>query len=71
VNTKLDVPTDLVEEARRYLGFKSRTDTVVLALRELVRREQNLRGLGPMEPLPGGDPDAEREAFRRRLTGGG
>jgi Arc/MetJ family transcription regulator len=70
VNTKLDVPTALVEEARRYLGFKSRTDTVVLALRELVRREQNARGLGAIEPPAGTDPESEREAFRRRLTGG-
>ncbi len=28
----------LVEEARKALGFKSKTDTVVHALREVVRR---------------------------------
>jgi Arc/MetJ family transcription regulator len=31
---------DLVDEARDALGFKSKTDTVVLALRELVRRRR-------------------------------
>ena len=37
----------LVEEARTALGFKSKTDTVVLALRELVRRRRldELKGL--------------------------
>jgi Arc/MetJ family transcription regulator len=40
MRTTLDLPEDLVEEARRSLGFKSKTDTVVLALRELVRRDR-------------------------------
>ena len=34
------IPADLVEEARSALGFKSKTDTVVLALREVVRRSR-------------------------------
>jgi hypothetical protein len=29
-----------VEEARRLLGFKSKTDTIVLSLRELIRRKR-------------------------------
>lgn len=40
MRTTLDLPEDLVNEARRTLGFKSKTDTVVLALRELVRRRR-------------------------------
>ena len=40
MRTTLDLPEDLVDEARRSLGFKSKTDTVVLALRELVRRRR-------------------------------
>jgi Arc/MetJ family transcription regulator len=36
----LDLPVDLVENARRSLGFKSKTDTVVFALREVVRRSR-------------------------------
>lgn len=40
MRTTLDLPDALVDEARRALGFKSKTDTVVLALRELVRRRR-------------------------------
>lgn len=31
---------ELLEEARETLGFKSKTDTIILALRELVRRRR-------------------------------
>ena len=37
MRTTLDLPEDLLEEARTTLGFKSKTDTVVMALRELAR----------------------------------
>jgi hypothetical protein len=40
MRTTLDLPSELVDEARSVLGFKSKTDTVVLALRELVRRRR-------------------------------
>ena len=40
MRTTLDLPADLVEEARNVLGFKSKTDTVILALREVVRRSR-------------------------------
>jgi Arc/MetJ family transcription regulator len=40
MRTTLDLPLELLEEARHALGFKSKTDTVVLALRELVRRRR-------------------------------
>jgi Arc/MetJ family transcription regulator len=40
MRTTLDLPDGLVEEAQRVLGFKSKTDTVVLALREVVRRDR-------------------------------
>lgn len=40
MRTTLDLPDDLLEEARTALGFKSKTDTVVMALRELVRRRR-------------------------------
>ena len=40
MRTTLDLPAELVDEARSILGFKSKTDTVVLALRELVRRSR-------------------------------
>ena len=40
MRTTLDIPEDLLEEARRLLGFKSKTDTVIQSLRELVRRRR-------------------------------
>ena len=40
MRTTLDLPEELLEEARTALGFRSKTDTVVLALRELVRRRR-------------------------------
>lgn len=40
MRTTLDLPSELLEEARTALGFKSKTDTIVLALRELVRRHR-------------------------------
>jgi hypothetical protein len=40
MRTTLDLPEALIDEARRVLGFKSKTDTVVLSLTELVRRRR-------------------------------
>ncbi len=40
MRTTLDIPEKLIEEARRLLGFKSKTDTVVLSLQELIRRRR-------------------------------
>jgi Arc/MetJ family transcription regulator len=40
MRTTLDLPAELVDEARSVLGFTSKTDTIVLALRELVRRRR-------------------------------
>ncbi len=40
MRTTLDVPAGLIEEAQRILGFKSKTDTVVLSLREVIRRKR-------------------------------
>jgi Arc/MetJ family transcription regulator len=47
MRTTLDIPDDLLNEARRLLGFKSKTDTVILSLRELIRRRriEELKGL--------------------------
>ena len=38
MRTTLDLPEELVDRAREVLGFKSKTDTIVYALREVVRR---------------------------------
>lgn len=40
MRTTLDLPDDLLSEAQRLLGFKSKTDTVVLSLTELIRRRR-------------------------------
>ena len=40
MRTTLDLPEPLVEEARQLLGFKSKTDTIVVALQELIRRKR-------------------------------
>jgi Arc/MetJ family transcription regulator len=40
MRTTLDIPAALIEEARQLLGFKSKTDTVVLSLQELIRRRR-------------------------------
>lgn len=40
MRTTLDIPEDLLEEARNLLGFKSKTDTVILSLQELIRRKR-------------------------------
>ena len=40
MRTSLDLPEALMEQARTAVGFKSKTDTVVFALREIVRRQR-------------------------------
>jgi len=47
MRTTLELPDVLLEEARTSLGFKSKTDTVVYALREVVRRHRadELKGM--------------------------
>jgi hypothetical protein len=53
MRTTLDLPADLVEEAMAMLRFKSKTDTVVHALQELIRRRrlEELKGLAGRVPL--------------------
>jgi hypothetical protein len=50
MRTTLDIPAGLVEEARDAIGFKSKTDTVVFALKEIVRRSQ-VQDLKKLIPL--------------------
>jgi len=44
MRTTLDLPEDVLEDARKVLGFKSKTDTIVFALKEVIRRG-HIRGL--------------------------
>jgi Arc/MetJ family transcription regulator len=47
MRTTLDLPTGLVDEARAAMGFTSKTETVIHALREVVRRKrlEELKGM--------------------------
>ena len=52
MRTTLILPEKLIEEARTTLGYSSKTDTVVFALREVVRRgraEELKRLMGKIE----------------------
>ena len=40
MRTTLDLPEELLNEAKAMLGFKSKTDTIVFALNDLVRRRK-------------------------------
>jgi Arc/MetJ family transcription regulator len=67
MRTTLDLPERLVDEARETLKFKSKTDTVVFALREVIRRGRT----DELKALLGKvsfdfDPAALRKRDRRR-----
>lgn len=67
MRTTLDIPAGLLDEARSALGFKSKTDTIVLALRELVRkhRVEELKGLLGKITLDVDVPRSRRRPRRR------
>jgi len=63
MRTTLDLPDGLVEEAKSLLGYKSKTDTIVYALEELVRR----RKVGELRRMFGSvDVDIDIATSRRR-----
>jgi Arc/MetJ family transcription regulator len=68
LRTTLDLPDGLVEEARSALGYSSKTDTVVFALREVVRRGRvdDLKRLMSKVEFES-DPTALRKRARKRL----
>jgi Arc/MetJ family transcription regulator len=68
MRTTLDIPAELLDEARSALGFRSKTDTIILALRELVRRHrlEELKGLLGKITL---DVDVPRSRRRPRARG--
>jgi Arc/MetJ family transcription regulator len=68
MRSTLDLPDELIETARTALGFKSKTDTVVFALREVIRRSR----IEELKSLMGKvtfefDPLEMREKARRRI----
>lgn len=40
MRTTLDLPEDLIEEAKALTRFKSKTDVVIHSLKELIRRQR-------------------------------
>lgn len=63
MRTTLDIPEELIREATDLLQFKSKTDAVVLALRELIRR----RRIEQLKALAGHvDLDVDTARSRRR-----
>ena len=67
MRTTLDIPETLIEEARQLLGFKSKTDTVILSLQELVRRKriEELKKLMGSVRLELDIPKSRRRPLRR------
>ena len=47
MRTTMDIPEELIEEARRVLGCRSKTEAVILSLKEVVHRARvaELKGL--------------------------
>lgn len=65
MRTTLDLPEELVAKAMKELQFKSKTDTVIFALREFLRRRaiEELKGLAGKVPV---QVDLERSRRRAR-----
>ncbi len=63
MRTTLDLPADLVEEAKGLLGLHTKTEVVIAALRELVRarKRDGLKGLAGQV-----DVEVDIAASRRR-----
>ena len=40
MRTTLDLPAELMTEAQDRLGYKSKTDTIIFALRQVVRHDR-------------------------------
>ncbi len=71
MRTTLDLPLDLLEEARTRLGYKSKTDTVIFSLRELVRRQriEELKSLMGKVRLDVDLPESRRRPLSERSSG--
>jgi len=40
MRTTLNIPEELLLEAQKLLGFKSKTDVIILSLQELIRKRK-------------------------------
>ena len=68
MRTTLILPDGLVDHAQAVLGFTSKTDTVIFALREVVRRTRidDLKGLMGRVTFEFDPSDVRRRDRRRR-----
>lgn len=67
--TTLDLPEGLIEEAQQLLGFKSKTDVVIMGLKELIRKKriEELKSLaGKIELEIDLEHARERKKIKRR-----
>lgn len=63
MRTTIDIPEELIDEAKKLLGFKSKSDTIIFSLRELIRsrRIEELKAMAGTINL-----DLDLNASRRR-----
>lgn len=72
MRTTIDIPEELIEEARRILGFKSKTDTVIVSLQEMIRKKriEELKSLmGAVELKIDLDQSRRRPSGKRKRRG--
>ena len=67
MRTTLDLPLDTLEKARRAANLRTKRETVIAGLEELIRKSkrEELRGLAGRVPL---DVDLARSRHRRRRS---
>jgi Arc/MetJ family transcription regulator len=65
MRTTLDLPEETLEKARRASGLRTKRETVIAGLEELIRKSkrEELRGLAGKNPL---DIDLSRSRERRQ-----
>lgn len=66
MRTTLNIPDELLNEAQQLLGFKSKTDVIILSLQELIRRKR-IEELKEMSGKIHLQPDLEKSR-RRKAT---
>ena len=66
MRTTLNIPTELIEEAKKVTGFRSKTDIVILGLNELIRKKkiQALKELALSRNVI--EPDYEYKLLRKK-----
>lgn len=68
MRTTLDIPEDLLKEAQRMVGAKTKTTTIIMSLQELInkRKIEKMRGLRGRIDLDVNLTQLRRNRLRRR-----